>query len=127
MSENHPPIANKLVMVDFDGTIVPWGPLMETRPPYEGVAEAMLGLRRKGYRIGIFTSRLSPTWMRYASTSRAQQVAYISTLLERHGIPFDFITAEKLPAEAYFDDKAWHVAEGGLAETISTWRIFNAP
>lgn len=127
MSSNHPPMANRLVMVDFDGTIVPWGPLMEPRPPYEGAAEAMQKLRAAGYRIGIFTSRLSPAWMKQAGTTRDEQVAYIEHLLVMHGVPFDFITAEKLPAEAYFDDKAWHVAEGGLAETISTWRIFNGP
>lgn len=123
---NHPPMANRLIMVDFDGTIVPWGPLMERRPPYPGVAEAMQKLRAAGYRLGIFTSRLSPAWIENAKTTRAEQMNYIKSLLDAFNIPFDFMTAEKLPAEAYFDDKAWHVGEGDLAETIATWRIFNA-
>ena len=123
---NHPPIANKLVMVDFDGTIIPWGPLMQPRAPFDGVAEALQMLSRKGFRIGIFTSRLSPTWMKYAGTTAYEQQTYIATILAQHDIPYDLITAEKLPAEAYFDDKAWHVEGNTLAEVIHTWSIQNA-
>lgn len=108
----HPQIANKLVMVDFDGTIVPWGPLMGTKEPFTGVASALARCHRQGYRIGIFTSRMSRTWAVYeageddADAFLTDQYHYIAEMLSNHNVPFDFITAEKIPAEAYFDDKA---------------------
>lgn len=128
MQNGIPPIAAKLVLVDFDGTIVPWGPLMGDKEPIPGTVGAMRALRSAGFRIGIFTSRMSETWVRsvleipqgippiqsdklHIFDFLARQRSYVADILNRHGIPFDFITAEKMPAEVYFDDKAVGVNE----------------
>lgn len=120
----HPPLADKVIMIDFDGTILPWGALMELdRAPYPGVRNAINTLVGEGFTIGIFTSRLSPTWMAAAGTNEEEQRTYIDRVLRKHGITYHFATAEKLPAEAYFDDKAYHVGEGSLASTLAVWRF----
>lgn len=118
------PAAHHIIMVDFDGTIIPWGPLMERRDPYPGVAAAMQALLVHGYRIGIFTSRMSRSWAIHtvgeaeADAFLAQQYEYVRGVLETHDIPFSFITAEKVPAEAYFDDRAIGVPPGTLAGAL---------
>lgn len=109
-------------MVDFDGTIVPWGPLMADKAPFDGVAEALQQLKDEGYRIGIFTSRMSGTWCTKARTTMVIQRMYVAEILNRYDIPFDFITGEKMPAVAYFDDMAVHVPDGELASILRVWR-----
>lgn len=118
--QEHPPMASKLVLVDFDSTIIPWGPLMEVRVPFPGVPEAMRKLKDAGYTIGIFTSRMSRKWIEHEVGEDADgmisvkavadfmiaQRDHVTKILNDHGIPFDLITAEKIPSAAYFDDKA---------------------
>lgn len=119
---NHPPIANKVVCIDFDGTIVPWGPLMAPKEPFPGVAQAIRELKARGYRIVIFTSRLSETWIGDENQDLGDQLAYVADILTDHRIPFDDITADKVPAEAYFDDKAITVsADIPLDLCINRW------
>jgi len=115
VSNTHPPIANKVACIDFDGTIVPWGPLMAPKDPFPGVPEAIRNLAAAGYSIVIFTSRLSSSWLldefgkdRFGERT---QVDYITDILDRAGIPFHAITSDKIPAEVYFDDKAIRVSE----------------
>lgn len=120
----HPPSAHGLLLIDFDATIVPWGStLMERRLAYPGVKNAINHLSGEGFTIMIFTSRVSPTWCAAAGTSVEDQTAYVTLTLRENGIHFDGITAEKLPAEAYFDDKAYHVPEGALASVLAVWRL----
>lgn len=112
MAAGHSPVAAKVALVDFDSTIVPWGPLMADADPFPGVPEAMQALRAAGFRIVIFTSRFSARWLTFAfpdvpvEQSLEVQRQHITTILARAGIEFDEITAEKLPAEVYFDDRA---------------------
>lgn len=112
MVAGHSPVARRVALVDFDATIVPWGPLMADKEPYPGVPEAMRRLKQAGYRVVIFTSRFSPRWLTHAfpdvpvEQSLEVQRQYIATILARADIAFDEITAEKVPAEVYFDDKA---------------------
>lgn len=111
----HPPSAEGIVLVDFDGTIVPWGNLSDVPAPLPNVGEAMDLLRRHGFTIGIFTSRLSPTWHRSEGRDPeagiAEQTQIVRTHLFAHNLPHDFITAEKVPAVLYLDDKAMRVNE----------------
>lgn len=102
----HPPIAEGVFLIDFDGTIAPWGHLFDFPKPFDGVAEFTRTLKRNGYTIGIFTSRLSPKWLESAKQNMEDHVNYITEYASRNGIEFDFITAEKVPALAYIDDKA---------------------
>jgi hypothetical protein len=110
----HSPVADKVALVDFDGTIIPWGPLMKKRGVTPGCREAILQLVGKGYKIIVFTSRLSWTWMesvvgndlaKVIEFREAQETFIIETMLAA-GIPFSGMTAEKVPAEFYIDDKA---------------------
>jgi len=106
----HPPAAAGVVCVDFDGTIAPWGDLFGFPEPLPGAKDFLDYLREKGYTIVIFTSRLSTVW--HASEGRDpgygifQQVQYLQEYFERYQLPADQVTAEKVPALAYIDDKA---------------------
>lgn len=111
----HPPSAEGVVLVDFDNTLAPWGRLFSVTEFLPGAIDAMHLLKERGFRIGIFTSRLSPSWHvaegRDPTWGPQQQRDYLEGLLIEHGIPFDFITAEKVPAVLMLDDKAMRVTE----------------
>jgi hypothetical protein len=110
MSKNIPPVAEKVICVDFDGTLFEWGDLEQKTQPFIGAVQVMRDLRKAGWEIVIFTSRLSPTWWEAEGMdfkgALITQTAFVSARLENFGIPFDRITAEKVPAEYYIDDKA---------------------
>ena len=128
LKEKMPPIARKVVLIDFDDTIAPFGFMFSYPEPFPGVAEFTKGLRKKGYSIGIFTSRLSPTWIKSASKEgesdnfRKKQRRYIQKYCDQFGITFDFMTSEKVPCEAYIDDKAIRF-EGNWSEIAERWAI----
>lgn len=117
IKNGHPPMANKTILIDFDGTIYPFGFLFDAVAPIEGAKEFLIARKTEGYKIGIFTSRLSKRWLASVNQTKKQHIKYIRTSLKRDGIPFDFITAEKLPSEFYVDDKAapfsgdWKITE----------------
>jgi hypothetical protein len=106
----HPPSAKKRICVDFDATLYPFGELLGyDREPLSGAREAMLAMRKKGFKLTIFTSRMSPSWWEaegWGPEAGEIQSEYIKSLLDRDGIPFDEITGEKIPALCYIDDKA---------------------
>lgn len=112
-ARTHPPSAEGIVLVDFDGTIVSWGQL-DNPQLLPGAAAALHELKRQGFKIGIFTSRLSPTWHRAEGRDPREgglaQAEIIRRTLNAQGIPFDFITAEKVPAVLMLDDKAMRVS-----------------
>jgi hypothetical protein len=120
----HPPVAKGIVCVDFDGTIFPFGDMFGAGDPIEGAANAVRALKAEGYTIVIFSSRFSKAWHDHEGWSHAdameEQTHYVVNALNAHGIPWDRLTAEKIPAMAYFDDKAYR-AEGpnGLARAVS--------
>jgi hypothetical protein len=117
--QTHPPSASQRVLIDFDGTIVPWVPdLMGERVPFEGAAEAIRNLFYSGYTVVIFTSRLSPSWCASVKSDVHEQREYVENILDAYDIPFHLITAEKLPAAVYFDDKAVRVEPGLLGNDI---------
>ena len=110
MSSNIPPVAKKVICVDFDGTLFQWGDLYEKKPPFVGAVDAVRALKRAGYTIVIFTSRMSPTWWHAEGMDSKKafqiQTDFCAKRLNDYGIPYDRITAEKVPAEYYIDDKA---------------------
>lgn len=110
VNRNIPPVAHKVICIDFDGTIFKWGDLHAKSDPFVGVVDFMRALKKDGWTIVIFTSRLSPTWWDAEgfdmSQAFADQTAWVKQRLDNFGIPFDRITAEKIPAEYYIDDKA---------------------
>lgn len=113
-AKGHPPVAEKVAAVDFDGTIKPWaGGLFGFPEPLPGAVEAVKRLKDAGYTVVIFTSRLSPTWHAAEGwdhgEATAKQVEYLRKYCEKYGIDADAATAEKIPAEVYLDDKAMGV------------------
>jgi hypothetical protein len=97
---------NGVVCVDFDGTLFPYRPLYEQNPPMPNAVETMWWLKAQGYKIVIFTSRLSPSWLEESGESEQRSFAWVEGLLVQNNIPYDMITAEKVPAEYYIDDRA---------------------
>lgn len=106
IQKGHPPIADKIVLVDFDGTLYPFGYMFDGPKPLPGAKEAVRLLKELGYTVIIFTSRLSPTWLDTVKSNAKDHIEYITHVCTRDGIPFDGITCEKIPAEFYIDDKA---------------------
>lgn len=128
MRSRPPAHDHKVVCIDFDGTIAPWGPLMDVAAPYPGVPGAMDALKDAGYRIVILTSRLSPTWWQYEAKHRKNwtaegfgewQTAYIENYLDEYALPYDLLTSEKVQAVVYLDDRAWRVTPGDLAADLT--------
>jgi hypothetical protein len=112
---NVPPVAKRVLCIDFDGTIVPWGSLTEKDiKPLLGAVEAVRAFKDAGYRIVIFTSRLSQAWwFSHCEGSHAdalefgsEQRRYVVDALIKNDVPYDELTAEKVPAEYYIDDRA---------------------
>lgn len=107
LKHGHSPDAKGVLCVDFDGTIVPWGPLMDYKSEaLPGAVEAVNKMAADGWRIIIFTSRLSRSWHRASGENAKEQRKYVADTLKRLGVRYDKITAEKVPAEAYIDDRA---------------------
>lgn len=110
MTDNIPPVAHRVICIDFDGTIFEWGDMYEKTQPFDGVVEFMSELYAQGWKIVIFTSRLSPTWWKAEGweprEALGEQIEFITRRLSKAGIPFHQITCEKVPAEFYIDDKA---------------------
>jgi hypothetical protein len=108
--DEHPPSAKGLIAVDFDATLFPWGDVHGDKPPLPGAIRFMKGLKKAGWTIVIFTSRMSPSWWKAEGWEpvMAERVmrASVESRLEEHGIPYDYITAEKVPCEYYIDDRA---------------------
>lgn len=106
----HPPVADGVILVDFDSTIRAWGGLFDFKEPIAGAGEFLRNLKAQGYKLVLFTSRLSTVW--HASEGRDpakgifEQVEFLRAYCERFDLPFDNVTAEKIPAIAYIDDKA---------------------
>jgi hypothetical protein len=110
LANGHPPAADGVVCVDFDGTIAPWGDLFGFPAPLDGAVEFVNGLTDAGYTVYIFTSRLSAYWHMHEGRDPANgifhQVRYLQEYCERYGLNVAGATAEKVPAIAYIDDKA---------------------
>jgi len=108
VSETIPPHTGKdTVAIDFDRTCVDWQPLdfyHEVAIP--GAKEAAEELRATGKTIAIFTSRLDPTWLLQSGNDYETQYRYVKSTLTRLGIPFDYITGNKVVASKYIDDAA---------------------
>lgn len=110
----------KRVAVDFDGVIVPFGPLMGNEPPIDGVGSALQLLRNNGYEIIIHTSRYSWTWWKEAYLEfggtdpisfGASQMKYVRDYLDYWVLSYDLITAEKIPCQIYWDDMAERITK----------------
>ena len=112
MTHGYSESAAGVICLDLDGTLYERRPLYEEPDPLPGAVEAAKRLAAAGYRIVIFTSRLSPEWLATTHYTESDMRDRIESILRRDGIPFDRITAEKVAAEAYVDDRAIRFQEG---------------
>lgn len=108
-------------IIDWDGTAVP---AMWPERPTEfmpGFVDAMRRLHRAGWKLTIFSARLSPwdpwTSMRRPPEHTAAEYQYVRDMLDRHGLTFvDIWTKEGKPGgDVYVDDKAERY--GGTAKS----------
>lgn len=105
------------VMVDFDDTLAEFK-YPDLGRPREGAREFLQDLANLGYRIIIYTARMSPE---YRTWSERQSVLYkLEQWLERHDMPYDEVDrgdSGKRVAMAYIDDRAAEAGPGVSWET----------
>ena len=98
----------KRVMVDFDGVISNYkhgwnnGKLVDE--PNPGTKEALDELHNRGLEVVIFTTRASKE--HNVEPPSSKMVSELKLWLAKYDIYYDYITAEKLGAIAYIDDRA---------------------
>lgn len=106
----HPPVAEGVICLDFDSTVRPWGGLRDFPAPFDGVVQWVKDIRSAGYKVILFTSRLSAVWHeaegRDIATGIMDEVEYLRQYCKKFDIEVDGATAEKIPALVYIDDKA---------------------
>jgi hypothetical protein len=99
-------------MIDFDGPIHEYSKGYNDGilygKPSEGSREVIDWLKSKGYEIVIFTSRASKTNGLENGGDYKKEILKVESWLKDNDIYYDLITAEKLAANFYIDDKAIH-------------------
>lgn len=114
----------KRIMIDLDGTIHQYskgwngGDIYD--PPFDGAIDSIKWLKNQGFEIIIFTSRASTINNKEMGGNLLDQIKKIKEYLKEYDIPYDGITAEKLAAEFYIDDKAIHIPNGNWDHVVQT-------
>ena len=109
-------IEEKRVMIDLDGTIHKYskgyadGQLYDK--PFAGAKRVIKWLKDQGYEIVIFTTRASKENSEETGEDYRDQITNVKKWLSDNDIYFDRITAEKLAADFYIDDKAIAINNG---------------
>jgi hypothetical protein len=99
-------------LIDFDGPIHKYskgykdGSLYDE--PSEGAKEFIDWLKGKGFQIVIFTTRASKTNAQETGGNYKKEIIKIENYLKEYDIHYDLITAEKLAANFYIDDRGIH-------------------
>jgi len=118
--ENYKQEEQKRVLIDFDRTIhrysKSWQDGSIYDPPFNGAKEAINYLKDLGYEIVIFTTRASES----ENEDHELQIKNIGSWLQKNDIHFDRITAEKLNADFYIDDKAVRIENGDWDSVLYT-------
>jgi len=113
----------KRAMIDLDGTIHKYSKGIEDGSlydnPFNGAKETITWLKKQGFEIVIFTSRVSRENALEMGYDLEEQFRIIESWLENNNIYFDRITAEKLPADFYIDDKAIFIKDGNWNEVTN--------
>lgn len=109
-------IMPKRAMIDLDGTIHKYsqgysdGSIYDD--PFEGAREVINWLKDHGYEIVIFTTRASKENAESSDQDVSNEIHKVADWLNKNDIYFDRITAEKLAADFYIDDKAINIDNG---------------
>lgn len=106
----------KRAMIDLDGTIHKYSKGFEDGsiydPPFKDAKEVIDWLKDKGYEIVIFTTRASEENARETGDDHVAQIRNVENWLTNNDIYYDRVTAEKLSADFYIDDKAITITNG---------------
>lgn len=111
-------------MIDLDGTIHKYskgfldGSIYDE--PFEGAKEVIDWLKSQGFEIVIYTTRASEENALKMGDDHRKQIANVGTWLTDHGIYYDRITAEKIAADFYIDDRAIHIKDGDWTAVLET-------
>ena len=106
----------KRVLIDLDKTIHKYskgygdGTIYDD--PFEGARAAIQWLKDQGYEIVIFSTRASPGAAAEMGTDYKKEIGNIESWLKNHDIYFDRVTADKIFADFYIDDKAIPIHNG---------------
>lgn len=101
-------VNSKRIMIDFDGTIHKyskgWKDGTIYDEPMSGSKQFIEQLKNDDFEVVVFTSRLSVSSLGQEVVNEQKEM--IEMWLKKYGIEVDGVTAEKLPAVAYVDDRA---------------------
>jgi len=110
-------------MIDLDGTIHKYsqgykdGSMYDE--PFDGAKEVINWLKRKNYEIVIFTARASKTNSEELGGDFKENIKNVIKWLKKYDIYFDKITAEKLAAQFYIDDRAIQIIKGNWSSVLN--------
>ena len=114
----------KRAMIDLDRTIhkysKSWNDGSMYDDPIPGAKEVIDWLKSKGYEIVIFTTRASAENAYEHGQNLADQIQGVENWLSDNNIYYDRVTAEKLNADFYIDDKAIFINNGDWKEVLKT-------
>jgi len=113
----------KRAMIDLDLTIHKYSKGYQDGEIYDdafsGAKEVINWLKRQGYEIVIFTTRASKENAEELGGDHEEQIQKVSQWLKKQDIYFDKITAEKLAADFYIDDKAIQIPNGNWKSVLN--------
>jgi len=109
-------------MIDLDRTIHKYSKSWQDGSVYDdpvpGAKQVIDWLKSKGYEIVIFTTRASAENAKEHGQDVNEQIQGVENWLSNNDIPYDRVTAEKLNADFYIDDKAIHIKDGNWLEVL---------
>jgi len=109
-------------MIDLDRTIHKYSKSWQDGSVYDdpipGAKEVIDWLKSKGYEIVIFTTRASAENAKEHGQNLNDQIQGVENWLSNNNIYYDRVTAEKLNADFYIDDKAIHIKDGNWLEVL---------
>jgi len=123
-NENWMALEEKRAMIDLDGTIHKYsngyqdGSIYDG--PFQGAKQVINWLKSKGYEIVIFTTRASKGNALEMGDDHEKQIQNVENWLKDHEIYFDRVTADKLAADFYIDDKAITIKDGNWKEVYNS-------
>ena len=126
-NENWIAIEEKRAMIDLDGTIHKYskgyadGQIYDE--PFAGAKKVIDWLKQKGYEIVIFTTRASKENAYEFGGDYEKQITNVENWLSDNDIYFDRVTAEKLAADFYIDDKAIFIKNGNWNAVMKTIKM----
>jgi neutral trehalase len=109
------------VVVDFDGTILPYV-FPDVTEPYPEAVKTLRLLKDAGWHITIHTCRTANYWRMIGDKKIPRQEKAIKTItdyMEKYDIPFDSIwLADKPLADLYIDDRGVEASGGDWSKVL---------